>query len=182
MPELGTSLLQLARAAIASRFGAAPAQIPDLPELQEPGATFVTLMLRGDLRGCIGSLAATRPLAEDVMENARNAAFHDPRFPPLSPAEWADTSIEVSLLSPPEALHFKDEADAQAQLRPGVDGVVFTARGRRSTFLPQVWEQLPDPMDFMARLKMKAGLPPDHWGPEVRLERYQVRKWKENST
>lgn len=178
--ELGRALLQLARNAIGEHFGEPPQAIPDLPALREPGATFVTLMLGGQLRGCIGSLAASQPLADDVRDNACNAAFRDPRFPPLDRHEWEKTRVEVSLLSRPEPLPFKDEADALAQLRPGIDGVVLTAAGRRSTFLPQVWEQLPDPADFMAQLKLKARLPADYWGPDVRIERYEVRKWKED--
>ncbi|NJD24333.1 MAG: AmmeMemoRadiSam system protein A [Betaproteobacteria bacterium] len=179
MPDLGNTLLILARAAIAREFGqAAPAAV-DLPELQESGATFVTLTQDGALRGCIGSLQAWRPLRADVEDNARNAAFRDPRFPRLAADELPATRVEVSLLTPAQPMTFTGEADALAQLRPGIDGVIFSAGGRRATFLPQVWEQLPDPAVFMAHLKQKAGLPPGYWGPDVRLERYQVRKWKE---
>ena len=180
MPELGASLLTLARNAIAARFGLPPAPVAvDRPELAKMGATFVTLTQRGDLRGCIGSLEAWRPLAQDVQENARAAAFRDPRFEPLNIEELPITRVEVSLLSAAEPIHFRDEADALAQLRPNIDGVIFSAGNRRSTFLPQVWEQLPEPADFMARLKQKAGLPANYWGPDVRLERYTVQKWKE---
>lgn len=179
--ELGTALLQLARGAIGGHFGIPPAEVPNLPALREPGATFVTLMQGKQLRGCIGSLAACQPLADNVRDNACSAAFRDPRFAPLSNREWAETRVEVSLLTKPEPMQFKDEADALAQLRPGVDGVVFSACGRRSTFLPQVWEQLPEPAEFMTHLKMKAGLPADYWGDDVELERYEVRKWKEDS-
>jgi len=178
-PELGTILLRLARAAIAHRFGQPLPPLPDLPELRQPGATFVTLTQKGDLRGCIGSLEAWRPLAQDVQENALAAAFRDPRFDPLGAHEMPLTRVEVSLLTPAQAMSFSSEADALAQLRPEIDGVIFSASGRRSTFLPQVWEQLPDPAVFMARLKQKAGLPAAYWGPDVRLERYTVLKWKE---
>jgi hypothetical protein len=180
MPDLGTTLLTLARNAIAARFGqpAAPVAV-DLPELHKTGATFVTLTQQGELRGCIGSLEAWRPLAQDVQENARAAAFRDPRFEPLNIDELPITRVEVSLLSAAEPIHFRDEADALAQLCPNIDGVIFCAGNRRSTFLPQVWEQLPDPADFMAHLKQKAGLPANYWGPDVRLERYTVQKWKE---
>ncbi len=182
MADLGTTLLTLARNAIAARFGLPDAPVAvDLPELHEMGATFVTLTQRGDLRGCIGSLEARRPLLKDVQENACSAAFRDPRFEPLSADEWPLTRVEVSLLTPPEPLAFHDEADALARLRPNIDGVIFSADNRRSTFLPQVWEQLPEPADFMARLKHKAGLPANYWGPDVRLERYTVRKWKETA-
>ena len=180
MAELGTTLLTLARNAITARFGLPPAPVAvDRPELAKMGATFVTLTQRGQLRGCIGSLEAWRPLAQDVQENARAAAFRDPRFEPLNIDELPITRVEVSLLSAAEPIHFRDEADALAQLRPNIDGVIFSAGSRRSTFLPQVWEQLPEPADFMARLKQKAGLPANYWGPEVRLERYTVHKWKE---
>ena len=180
MPELGTTLLILARNAIAARFGLPPAPVAvDRPELAKMGATFVTLTQRGNLRGCIGSLEAWRPLLEDVQENARAAAFRDPRFEPLRADELPYTRVEVSLLSAAEPIRFRDETDALAQLRPNIDGVIFTAGSRRSTFLPQVWEQLPEPADFMARLKQKAGLPASYWGPDVRLERYTVHKWKE---
>lgn len=178
-PELGTVLLRLARAAIAHRFGQALAPQLALPELEAPGATFVTLTQKGDLRGCIGSLEAWRPLRQDVQENALAAAFRDPRFDPLGAHELPLTRVEVSLLTPAQAMSFSSEADALAQLRPEIDGVIFSASGRRSTFLPQVWEQLPDPSVFMARLKQKAGLPAGYWGPDVRLERYTVHKWKE---
>lgn len=180
MPDLGSTLLTLARNAIAARFGLAPAPVAvDLPELAKMGATFVTLTQQGQLRGCIGSLEAWRPLAQDVQENACAAAFRDPRFEPLRADELPHTRVEVSLLTPPEPMQFSSEADALAQLRPNVDGVIFTASGRRSTFLPQVWEQLPEPREFMARLKQKAGLAASYWGPDVRLERYTVHKWKE---
>lgn len=179
MPDLGATLLTLARNAIAGHFGLAPNATVDAPELQKPGATFVTLTQHGNLRGCIGSLEAWRPLGRDVHENALAAAFRDPRFEPLTADELPLTRVEVSLLTPAEPMSFTCEADALAQLRPNVDGVIFTAGHRRSTFLPQVWEQLPDPAVFMAHLKQKAGLPASYWGPDVGLERYTVRKWKE---
>lgn len=182
MAELGVNLLTLARNAIAARFGLPPAPVVvDLPEMAKMGATFVTLTQRGQLRGCIGSLEAWRPLGQDVQENARAAAFRDPRFAPLKADELPLTRVEVSLLSPTEPMNFRDEADALAQLRPAIDGVILTAGSRCSTFLPQVWEQLPEPAEFMARLKQKAGLPANYWGPDVHLERYAVHKWKEAS-
>jgi AmmeMemoRadiSam system protein A len=179
MPDLGTTLLTLARNAIAEHFGLPHSPAPEAPELHETGAAFVTLTQHGKLRGCIGSLEAWRPLARDVQENALAAAFRDPRFHPLSVDELPYTRVEVSLLTPVEPISFSSEADALAQLRPNVDGVIFTAGQRRSTFLPQVWEQLPEPAVFMAHLKQKAGLPAGYWGPDVCLERYAVRKWKE---
>jgi AmmeMemoRadiSam system protein A len=179
MPELGTTLLTLAHNAIAAHFGLPQTPVVDCPELHKMGATFVTLTQHDNLRGCIGSLEAWRPLGQDVEKNALSAAFHDPRFNPLSADELPLTRVEVSLLTPAEPMSFTSEADALTQLRPEVDGVIFTAGHRRSTFLPQVWEQLPDPAEFIAHLKQKAGLPADYWGPDVRLELYAVKKWKE---
>ncbi|MDP2879935.1 MAG: AmmeMemoRadiSam system protein A, partial [Sulfuricella sp.] len=132
------------------------------------------------LRGCIGSLVAHRPLLEDVKENAIAAAFHDPRFSPLSAYEFECTQVEISLLSAAEPMAFADERDALTQLRPNVDGVIFEYGRYRSTFLPQVWEQLPECGIFMTHLKRKAGLPPDFWTPDVKLARYTVNKWKES--
>lgn len=176
---LGPTLLYLARAAIAGQLGK-PAPVAGTPAaLRQPGACFVTLTRQGALRGCIGSLEAWRPLADDVRENAIAAAFRDPRFAPLAADELASTRIEVSLLTPAEPLAFTDEADALAQLQPEIDGVIFECDGRRSTFLPQVWEQLPAPRQFMAQLKQKAGLPADFWSDSVKLSRYRVEKWKE---
>ncbi len=175
----GQILLQLARGAIESAFGKPAPAIADTPWLRQPGATFVTLTRNGTLRGCIGALEAYRPLREDVYQNALAAAFHDPRFPPLESHELADLKVEVSLLSPQQEIVFTDEADALEQLRSNVDGVVFTCGAYRSTFLPQVWEQLPTPRTFMAHLKRKAGLAENFWSPDVRLYRYTVNKWKE---
>lgn len=183
---LGTTLLMLARDAIGRELGvhhAAPAPAKDPAtecRLRERGATFVTLTQNGRLRGCIGSLEAWRTLADDVVENARAAAFRDPRFPPLAPGELAQTSVEVSLLTPAIPLGFASEAEALARLHPDLDGVILEWGSRRATFLPQVWEQLPDPRQFLARLKEKAGLPADFWDAALRLSIYRVEKWKES--
>lgn len=175
----GPVLLALARTAIASALGQ-PAHADDSAAwLRAPGATFVTLTQGGTLRGCIGSLVAHRPLLDDVQSNAVAAALHDPRFAALALHELSTTAVEVSLLSPLATIHFDSEADALAQLRPNIDGIVFQYRGYRSTFLPQVWEQLPDKRDFMAHLKCKAGLAADFWAPGVQLQRYTVAKCKE---
>jgi len=139
----------------------------------------VTLTLGGELRGCIGSLEAYQPLADDVTSNARSAAFRDPRFPPLTAAEFRRVHIEVSVLSAPQPMAVTSEADALAQLRPGVDGVILAAAGRRATFLPQVWEQLPEPATFLAHLKRKAGLPAGYWGDDVQVWRYGVTAFEE---
>jgi len=179
--EKGSTLLKLARSEIASKLGrerAAPAQSG---WLTEPGASFVTLTRQGELRGCIGTLEAHRPLGIDVRENALAAAFRDPRFMPLSYAEFDEIRVEVSLLSLTEALEVGDEASALSALRPHIDGVVFEYQHFRSTFLPQVWEQLPEPAEFLAYLKRKAGLPMDFWSEQVRLSRYTVSKWKEEA-
>lgn len=189
---LGRALLALARNAIGERFGRPPHPVEALPQLDERGAVFVTLSKDGALRGCIGSLEAQRSLREDVGANAVAAAFGDPRFPPLSAEEFEGTDgaervrIEVSLLGAAEPIDAGDgkgidEATALARLRPRVDGVILSYGGRRATFLPQVWDALPDPARFMAQLKMKAGLPPDFWDERIRLARYEVRKWKETS-
>ena len=177
---LGSALLRIARNAIGERFGKPASPVDAVPELAQPGASFVTLTQGGRLRGCIGSLEAYRPLAADVAGNAIAAAFQDPRFPPLEENEFAPTRVEVSLLTPAEALEFDDEADALARLRPGIDGVILSCGQRRATFLPQVWESLPAARQFMAQLKLKAGLPADYWDGQITLARYGVRKWKEN--
>ena len=177
--ELGATLLRIARQAIDAQFGLATEPAPEGASTGHPGASFVTLTLKGRLRGCIGSLEAWRALADDVAANAVAAAFHDPRFAPLSPTEWAETRVEVSLLSPSEPMSFSSEADALAQLRPGRDGVILTFGLRRATFLPQVWASLPDPRQFMTQLKLKAGLGADFWDDDMALARYSVQKWKE---
>lgn len=181
--EHGQLLPRIAREAISNVLGqvatlhAAAGLTTDA--LQAPGASFVTLNQRGQLRGCIGSLQAHRPLLADIQANAVAAALHDPRFAPLTLRELDVTSVEVSVLSAMQPLSFTSEAQALAQLRPGVDGVVFEFGRYRSTFLPQVWDQLPDVTDFMAHLKQKAGLAPDFWAAEVRLQRYTVSKFKD---
>ena len=177
--EPGSILLPIARAAIARELGREHPAIEEAQWLRDHGACFVTLKQDGRLRGCIGTLKAHRTLLEDVKSNARSAAFRDPRFPPLAAHELDHTTVQISLLSPLEAMSFGDEADALAQLRPGVDGIVFEYGYHQGTFLPQVWEDLPDPAEFMATLKQKAGLPPDFWEPGVKLARYTVSKWSE---
>ncbi len=176
--------MALARDAIARELGERP-PTPCLPRpgwLDTPGAVFVTLTRHGRLRGCIGSLEAHRPLWRDLEANARAAAFDDPRFPPMTPAEWPDTRVEVSVLSPARPMDFSGEEEALAQLRPGIDGVILEYGWHRATFLPQVWEQLPDPLEFMAHLKNKAGLAPDFWADGIRLSRYSVDKFKEEAS
>ena len=177
--DCGHTLPPIARATVASALGRVHRADEDAPWLQETGATFVTLTQRGQLRGCIGTLEARRSVLADVKANALAAALRDPRFAPLRAAELALTHFEVSLLSAMQPMDFGSEAEALEQLRPGVDGVLLEFGRYRSTFLPQVWEQLPSPDEFMAHLKHKAGLPVDFWAEGVRLQRYTVSKWKE---
>ncbi len=181
---LGSTLIALARRAIAEALGlhthASP--IPELAALAQPGATFVTLHDKhGELRGCVGRLEAVRPLLDDVRANAVAAAFHDPRFPPLRADEWAEVQVEVSLLDRPEPMSVHSEAEAIATLRPGEDGVIFEWQGHRATYLPQVWEQLPDARSFLASLRRKAGLAADFWALDVKLSRYRVRKFEDEA-
>lgn len=146
-------------------------------ELQQPGACFVTLEQRGQLRGCIGTLLAHRPLAEDLQENGFAAAFHDPRFPPLTRSEWPQLTVKISLLSTPEPLHFDSEEALIRQLVPGHDGLILTEGRHRGTFLPSVWEQLPTPQQFLQQLKQKARLPPHYWSDTLTIERYTTEQF-----
>ncbi|HUJ87049.1 MAG TPA: AmmeMemoRadiSam system protein B [Burkholderiales bacterium] len=178
--EQGRTLLGIARGAIGRQLGQAAAPRLDHPAwLAQPGASFVTLTIDGALRGCIGSLQAHRPLGHDVAANAEHAAFRDARFAPLTLQEWPRVAAEVSLLSTPEKAEFGDDIDLLGRLRPGVDGVILEHRGRRGTFLPQVWDSLPDRRRFMHELKRKAGLSPDTPLVQCNVWRYQVVKWRE---
>lgn len=177
----GGTLPGLARAAVAARFGGPACSIPDEDWLTEPGASFVTITKLGQLRGCIGTLIPYRPLGRDVVENARHAAFDDHRFAPLSASELKQVRFEVSVLSEPETLRFRDREDALSRLRPGVDGLILTAGGHRATFLPQVWEQLPTADQFVAALLRKAGLDERNWPDRVSLATYTVQSWEEDA-
>ncbi len=176
---LGIALTRRARNAIADTLGLATAAEPHHAALARPGATFVTLHRAGELRGCIGSLEPYRPLEHDVRANALAAAFRDPRFGPVAAHEFEALEIEVSLIGAAQPLAARDEPEAHRRLRPHVDGVILEWRGRRATFLPQVWEQLGRPDDFLRALKRKAGLAADFWAADLRLHRYEVRKFKE---
>ena len=180
-PEYQQLLLAIARDAIFSKirrslgeggqtFQLLEKKIP--PELMEERATFVTLTIGGRLRGCIGMLEACRPLAEDVAANACAAAFEDPRFDPLTKKEFEKLEIHISVLSPPEELTFSSEEDVLSQIRPGIDGLILQEGFRRGTFLPSVWEELPEKELFWAHLKRKAGLPTDYWSATLRVFRY----------
>ena len=175
----GETLLAVARNAIATRLGEPGVGHTDYPWLHDPAATFVTLTQRGALRGCIGSLEPHRTLLEDVSANAVAAATRDTRFSPLQASELGRTRIEVSLLSATQPIAFDSEAHALELLRPGEDGLVLQYGQQRGTFLPQVWEQLPQARDFLTALKHKAGLPADFWDADMQLSRYTVQKWKE---
>ena len=181
LPEnAGDVLLPLARTAIAREFGKIQRAVEDAAWLRERGACFITLTQEQKLRGCIGTLRAHRTLLEDVRANAVAAAFRDPRFKPLAVDEFDTVAVEISVLSALAPMTFAHEQDALAQLRVGIDGVVFQYGHHSSTFLPQVWENFREPIDFMAHLKYKAGLPPDFWHQEVKLSRYTVSKWRES--
>jgi len=117
-------------------------------------------------------LEACRPLVEDVAENAVAAAFHDPRFPPLSRDEFDDLKISISVLSPPEEMSFSSEADLLSQIRPGIDGLILQEGFQKGTFLPSVWEELPETEMFFEHLKLKAGLPAGYWSDTLRVFRY----------
>jgi len=176
--EAGKTLLAIARSAIEAKlYGSA--RTVDAPWLRQVGATFVTLTRDGALRGCIGSLEAARALGTDVAENALAAAFRDPRFPPMTAAEWPNVRVEVSLLSAPKPMRFADEADLLAQLKPGEDGVILEFGGRRATYLPQVWESISDKRLFMRELARKAGLGDDLRLARCKVSRYRVSKWME---
>ncbi|RIZ68084.1 MAG: AmmeMemoRadiSam system protein A [Methylococcales bacterium] len=150
-------------------------ELADFPEeLTEHRASFVTLEKNHQLRGCIGMLEAVRPLVKDIAENAFSAAFRDPRFPPLSRDEFKDIEIHLSLLTVPERLLFTSEQDLINQLQPAVDGLILEETYHRGTFLPSVWEQLPDPKTFLRHLKQKAGLPADYWSDNIRVYRYRT--------
>jgi AmmeMemoRadiSam system protein A len=173
------SLRALARASIEHGLACGralavdPAEYP--PPLREVRASFVTLEARGELRGCVGSVEAHRPLVVDVAENAFGAAFRDPRFPPLARSELGGLTLCVSLLSPLELLAVGSEAELLAALRPGIDGLVIRAGAGRATFLPAVWKDLPEPRAFLRALLRKAELPADGWPPGAQAWRYTVR-------
>lgn len=147
------------------------------PGLNRPGASFVTLRIGENLRGCCGTIEATRPLHVDVWNNAWASAFADPRFPALTPDEWTGIGIEISVLSEPEPCDVRSELELLEVLRPGKDGVILQAGARRSTFLPAVWEQLPDARQFIRHLKLKAGWPVDFWPPDMQVWLYTTESF-----
>ena len=176
-------LLRLARSVIAAKLGQGtdPEESPDLPDaIRKKQGCFVTLHKKGMLRGCIGTLEPVRPLADAVRENALHSAFRDTRFSPVTAEELADIDIEISVLTVPETLAYTDGEDLKAKLKPGVHGVILSKGGYRSTFLPQVWEQLPDPETFLSHLCQKGGMRKDCWkNGEVEVKVYEVFHFSE---
>lgn len=175
----GGVLVDLARESLEAELGQGSVRPRGIQWLEERGASFVTLMLDGRLRGCIGSLEACRSIGVDVGRNAVAAGFKDWRFPPVTAKELAKLVIEVSVLSPVERLEVDSEKELLEILKPGADGLLLESGSHRATFLPQVWDQLPEPGLFLAQLRKKAGLPPDHWSSDLCLSRYSVRKFRE---
>jgi hypothetical protein len=176
----GKILVALARDSLRAALSGQPMPAaPDEAWLGRKGATFVTLRKGGQLRGCVGTIEPYRSLADDVRLNARAAAFSDRRFEPVAPEELDEIDIEVAELTPTEELVVRNELEAIAAVRPGIDGVVIASGPRRGTFLPQMWDQLPDVRDFFLHLKLKAGFLPDEWPADTKVWRYQARKYKE---
>jgi len=186
--EDGTLLLKIARKNILGKFG----KKSDVPRslktsvsslvLKEKRGTFVTLHKKGNLRGCIGNIDPDKTILQGVMDNARQAAFNDSRFSPLSYEELKDTHIEISILTPPEKLDYTDAKDLVAKLRPHIDGVMIKKQYKSATFLPQVWEQLKDPEIFLTHLCSKAGLPRDEWKScDLEVLVYQVQSFQDKS-
>jgi AmmeMemoRadiSam system protein A len=177
--EQGGVLLEVARESLEEAFGLGRVPERNAAWLLEEGASFVTLTQEGALRGCLGSVRPRRSLLEDVRTNALGAAFRDVRFPSLVVEELPGTRIEVSVLSPLERLEIGSEEELLLQLRPGRDGLLLAYRHSTATFLPQVWEQLAEPREFVGRLKRKAGLGADFWAVGIDLWRYTVASWEE---
>jgi AmmeMemoRadiSam system protein A len=177
-------LLGLARSAIRSELKAS--SVEDIPvdsaltSLNEARGCFVTLNKRGRLRGCIGNIDPSLPLLDAVQRNARNAAFHDPRFSPVNVDEMQQIDIEISILTPPEQLEFSDPEDLKRKLQPGKHGVIIHCKGRSAVFLPQVWKQLPDTEQFLKNLCIKCGLPEDSWqSPDMAVRVFEVEIFSE---
>jgi len=178
-------LLKVARSALDEKLTNSESNFPDLDQfpaqLQEPGASFCTLKQSGKLRGCVGILEAVQPLVLDVRERALGAAFEDFRFPPVTVNELPGLVIELSRLTAPKLLEYTSPNSLLEKLRPGQDGVVLSYRGRKATFLPQVWEQLPEPQQFLTRLCQKMGLSGSAWQElPLQVEIYEVEKFSES--
>lgn len=171
-----TCLLQIARTSIINGIDdgkPCPVDTATYPEsLQQARATFITLKINDELRGCIGSLTAREALVESVAHNAYAAAFEDPRFARLTKAELDTLSISISVLTPAEPLEFTSEEDLISKIRPGIDGLILKDGFHKGTFLPSVWESLPEASTFLQHLKLKAGLEPHYWSDTINIERY----------
>ncbi len=183
-PEEKNTLLHLAREALETSVHGTPLPPIDkvslTPALLADGASFVTLTIHGSLRGCIGALEPYQPLAEDVREHAVAAALQDYRFNPVQPGELGKIEIEVSRLTQPVPLEYTDSTGLLARLHPGVDGVILRDGSRRATFLPQVWEKIPDPSEFLENLCYKMGVAPDTWRrKKLQVLVYQVEEFHE---
>ena len=183
--EEGKYLLEVARKTIDDALNEREETGPSetgLPEIYKtPRGTFVTLTISGGLRGCIGHIIPRESLIEGIRVNAINAAFRDPRFRPLTQREWNDVRIEISILTEPQRLDYSGGDDLVNKLRPGIDGVIIKKGYRQSTFLPQVWEQLPRTEEFLEHLCLKAGLPGDAWRKgDLEVSTYQVQAFEEH--
>ncbi len=172
------SLLQIAKQSIFNGLKSGCAIVPDSKaysiQLQAHISTFVTLNINASLRGCVGSLNASKPLVNDVAEHAYAAAFLDSRFPPLNNKEFDILEYHISILAPPQELQVESEEALLHRLRPGVDGVVLAEGSMRSTFLPAVWKKIPDPAQFIRQLKIKGGFPVTYWSDKIKVETYTV--------
>ena len=178
-------LLAIARKSIENGLQSGKSLVPGTETTSNPlqaiRASFVTLTLNQNLRGCIGSLEAYRPLINDVAANAFSSAFKDPRFPPVSAEELDKITVEISILSPMEPMQVNDEQDLLVQLQPGIDGLLIDDGRHRATFLPQVWSQLPEPALFLNHLKRKAGMPLESWPDTMKCYRYHCDKFREQA-
>ncbi|WP_299728155.1 AmmeMemoRadiSam system protein A [uncultured Endozoicomonas sp.] len=178
-------LLRIARKTISKGCSGLPPELESQDDhlsdlFKEQAACFVTLQKQGNLRGCIGSTQAHRALLDDVVHNAFASAFRDPRFPPVTESELSEISVEISILTPQEKMDVSDEQDLLKQIRPGKDGLLIRNPQYSATFLPQVWQQLPNPRQFLAHLKNKAGMAPGIWPQDMECFRYQCLKLEEN--
>ena len=184
-PELSegdrSALLEIARQSIDAAARGQSLKLPDPERYADPlrriRACFVTLEQQDELRGCIGTLTARRPLVLEVAHMARASAVDDPRFPPVSSDELGHLTVTISVLSEPAPMSFQSEEDLLSQLRRGVDGLILRDGMHTGTFLPSVWDKLPSPQEFLQHLKRKAGLGPRHWSSTVRVERYTTESF-----
>lgn len=178
--QRGRHLLSIARGALAEKLLGEKQALPKAAWLKKPGAAFVTLRTKNRLRGCIGTVIPYRSLVDDVRQNAVAAATRDGRFSPLQRRELERTSIEVSELSPLERIECSTERELLENIMPQTHGLVMESDSGRSTFLPSVWESIPDPSDFLRQLKIKAGMAPQCWPADLKVWRYSARKWTDD--